>query len=434
MPDGRSSYNLTPDDIKGVVFNYDVINYDRTVTDTDVIGIWHLDGDYTNSVNNNTSDNQWNNNFVDGRFNGCVIREGSLLYTYDSNSAYKNTNNIYLHTPLSSMPSEWTLEFWVWCPDTSTTIFTGNDGLLHRSVPLPLLFESVPSWYSVAIQSDGTCYVNGYAENRTPFWQLGYTRNSSGWFDKFVSLYQLGSYLNICFSYTGTSTMTSVNGTNYIDEYMSTFAIDEVVFTARKLYSSEYKPRLEPHDLSFAYTVPTIQGDNSTIAIQSPVNVHNTQIGGVRSSDPIDGDVFISLYDGRATSITQYYNGIWNNVNGAVYFGEEWKNLYQYDFNKMMLVTDDDSVTGATYIINYYGDSDTYVDISGDDITFTIDTAEANPEDVVKLLKWIPLLFGAVGTILGTLVPFMPSWLTGLIAMCLGAVITLILFVFIRRK
>lgn len=431
LPDGRSSYNLTPNDIKGVIFNYDVVNYVRTITDEDVLGIWHLDGDFVNSVDNVS----WYNNtttFTDGRFGGCI----NMLPNYTDRNSPNKINLVVSN--VDTIPTDWTLEFWMYIPNVSSTIYTyGND-----------MYESIASfnylvpegWHSVAITSEHTVYIDGDIATS----QLDFTNDylmqinpPSFTYKNAVSMFTSLGNLFITFSPVAYSHNTRIlNGATIHQVYYGQYFVDEIKFTKEVLYDPNtwhYYPRYEPYDLNFAYTIPSTP-DTSTIAIQSPTDVHNIQIGGVRSSEPVNGDVFISLYDGRATGISQYYNGVWNNVNGAVYFDGEWKDLYQYDFNSMMLVNDEEKNTGATYIINYYGDTTNYVDISGDDITFTIDTTDSNPQDIIKILKWIPLLFGAVGTILGTLVPFLPTWLTGLIAMCLGAVLTLILFVFIRRK
>lgn len=436
LPDGRSSFNLTPDDIDGVIFNYDVINYERTVLDSDVIGIWHLDGDYFNSVTFTENPNIWNNNFVDGRFDGCVMRDASYTYNSNPSSTNKNFNNIYLYTDWTLESSDWTLEFWVWCPDPSSTLYQDSSGNYHRSKPSIFLFDSAPAWINVAVQSNGDYYVNGQLGYSSPFWQTSPDRNLNGWLDKFLTVYFAGSHYNIMFSYNGYSTPVQENGVTYYYDDMSTFAIDEVKFTKRLLYSgSNYGVRNEPYDLTFAYTVPDLDIDYSTIAIQSPITVGNAQIGGIRSSSPSIGDVFISLYDGRATSVSQYYDGSWNTVNGAVYLNGRWEDLLQYNFNTLMLEPDENVNNGATFIYNVYGgDSLNFIDVSGDDITISIDTSSANPSDVSKLLLGIPILFGFAGSVLGAVCPFLPAWLTGLIALGLGCVVTLILFVFIRRK
>lgn len=422
LPDGRSSYNLTPDDIRGIIFNYDVINYSRTVTDSDVIGLWHLDGDFSNAVSDRETSvtNQSNLNFIDGRFGGAIGFNGGTF------------NNIQLDfMNADDVPSVWTLEFWVYVPEYYSTLWSPVDGSQHNYSIFPSFYS--PGWTSVALDSNGDLWLNGQYSSSAPSYM--FTNNPTS---VLANDYMIGlgsGYYYVYFANTMRNYLKSNNGLPVYDYYFATYAVDEVKLTKRILYDGSYTPRYEPWDLNFAYTVPVLNQDYSTIAIQSPFTVNNFQIGGVRNSNPSLGDVFISVYDGVATSISQYYNGVWNPVNGAVYFKGEWVDLMRYNFNTMMLVDSDTPNTGATYIYNIYGgEVNNNVNVSGNDIFIDIDTGSANPQDVSKLLLGIPILFAFVGTVLGALCPFLPSWLTGLIALGLGCVVTLILFVFIRRK
>ncbi len=46
LPDGRSSADLTEEDVAGLSFQFaDVVNYKRGVTDTSLLALYHFDGD-----------------------------------------------------------------------------------------------------------------------------------------------------------------------------------------------------------------------------------------------------------------------------------------------------------------------------------------------------------------------------------------------------
>lgn len=77
LPDGRNSYNLTADDVFGVYFVYDFLNYDEVIEDDGVtLGLWHFDGDLKDSsvnANDATFVQNASYQFVDSPFNASLF-------------------------------------------------------------------------------------------------------------------------------------------------------------------------------------------------------------------------------------------------------------------------------------------------------------------------------------------------------------------------
>lgn len=157
---------------------------------------------------------------------------------------------------------------------------------------------------------------------------------------------------------------------------------------------------------------------SSTIALQSPVAINRWQIGGVRSSEPLVGDVFISLYNNRPSSISQYYNGIWNVIRGAVWYGGKWEDLTSFDFSRMMIISDSDGYSsGNTYNYYYYDSS-----IINNDYDIDITQIDNNYfEDTKDFIFSLPELLLIVPTLISSV-----SWLGGLGALLLAGFTVLI--------
>lgn len=565
LPDGRNSFNLTPDDIRGVVFNYDVVNYNRTVLDPNVIGLWRLDGNYYNSIYGpqtyfNLSASV---NFVDGRFGGGV----QLL---------RNTDYVQLYLE-DTRPSDWTLEFWLYVPYQSTILQSSVYGAdyYNNIVGVDDLHDAFTqnAWNYVVYQSNNRVWVNGLEIPKPSF------------FDDFIS-FGYPSYDRIffkpCLIYDSNNNPEThvVGGSTYYIGFGYGSVVDEVLFRSGLYYSSTNEDiRLEPFDLPFAYTVPdlplvyergsldvsfstngepvsdfadvyfngnltsfvpdnsnysfyhlfdctfpdgttypinvikdrfdtilnnsngnlkvkfrcyknpynlttfvnpyfyTSDGDyinflvcdlgvfkgdvgcvvspvqslyflkeplTSCIGIQSPFDVNNLQVGGIRPLYPSDGDVYISFFRGVVSSVIQYYQGIWHDINASVYFKGQWIDVKEFDFTNLMLISDSQSLSnsnGGTYIINqgstynYYGVSgNDLITVSGNEpLNVVVDTKDTDVTKLTDFIKGIPKIFGFVIALLTLLFPFLPVWLSGLFSVCFVVLFTAFIIVLIKR-
>lgn len=121
LPDGRNSYNLTADDIKGTYFCYDVLNYGKTPEDDGkTLGLWHFDGNMQDSSYYKNSSGIGTTSYSEGYFGYSVPIANSDGYFY---------------LPLDGcggLPDTWTLEFYY---------FNG----VPTSYVRPVLQQSMPS-------------------------------------------------------------------------------------------------------------------------------------------------------------------------------------------------------------------------------------------------------------------------------------------------
>lgn len=102
MPDGRNSYYLTVEDIKGIVFNYDVSNYLDVVEDDGTLCLYHFDGNiYDHSYYHNNA--VWTQGasttyLESGAYNACLFMNSQ-------------THSLQFDMPRSIGQGDYTLEF-----------------------------------------------------------------------------------------------------------------------------------------------------------------------------------------------------------------------------------------------------------------------------------------------------------------------------------
>lgn len=72
-PNGQNSYNLTADDVSGVVWSYDVYNYGIAQDSNTVLALFPLDENFDNIIpNSNIRLNYEGSDFVEGKFEGAL--------------------------------------------------------------------------------------------------------------------------------------------------------------------------------------------------------------------------------------------------------------------------------------------------------------------------------------------------------------------------
>ena len=163
LPDGRSSADLTADEIAGMSFQfYDVINYAKSATDTYIRALYHFDGDTDDSSYFSTQgDFTWTAGasltyMESGAFNGALY--------LDSNS---HDFRIKLPSRLSS--GDFTLQFRYYQAsqaDTltnrenyiklgNTQVMTWDEATLYKSTSTSMASLSIGSWQELAITRSG---------------------------------------------------------------------------------------------------------------------------------------------------------------------------------------------------------------------------------------------------------------------------------------
>ena len=172
LPDGRSSADLTADEIAGISFQFaDVVNYARSATDTTLRGLWHFDGDTDDSGYFSTATEfVWNEGasitYMDsGNFNGALYLD-NISHDFD------------IRLPSNLGAADWSIQFRYYQasqPDTQTnkenSLSLGSNVLLtwdeqsfypfggFTAVQMP-----VGSWNELAFVKDSGVirfYLNG---------------------------------------------------------------------------------------------------------------------------------------------------------------------------------------------------------------------------------------------------------------------------------
>lgn len=399
LPDGRNSYNLTIDDLKGVVFTYDVDLYETSLVDDNLLGLWHLDGDINDSFNpNNTYSTSANvlNDFYDGYFDGALKLSGRnnyltlnvegdlsqpftlewIQYDYSSNVDIYD-NSIVFHDGLLVYDeydfAEWhnyrghinqvegyhsNLSQYNFC----ALVFDGEDYLFFINGVKDENFEGVSR--NVFLGSNFCTYEPNMNKTSfyysSPFLDIG---QDSITFKPFIyqchtwNVYKqdridisqgiLAAY-NLPSRCLGSGLYRYWHNVN-VSICRYNWLIDEIRLSAGVLYDGNYNVRREPFDIGFAYTVPN-NPESGKVYIQSQTNVSRFQIGGVRSPNPLEGEVFISTVGNVGEMAIQYRNGMWQYVPAAVYFNGEFRDIAGFDFVNLMFLSGE-SASGGSFVV-----------------------------------------------------------------------------------
>ena len=163
LPDGRSSADLTADEIAGMSFQfYDVINYAKSATDTYIRALYHFDGDTDDSSYFSTQgDFTWTAGasltyMESGAFNGALY--------LDSNS-----HDFRIKLPSRFSSGDFTLQFRYYQAsqaDTltnrenyiklgNTQVMTWDEATLYKSTSTSMGPLSIGSWQELAITRSG---------------------------------------------------------------------------------------------------------------------------------------------------------------------------------------------------------------------------------------------------------------------------------------
>lgn len=308
LPDGRNSYNLTVDEVKGTYLNYNVTGCEKVLEDDGVtLGLWHLDGDFQDSSANAGQYALTSNftNFVDSS-NLFGLGLASPGYALGTSGVLCEMFSL---EPKLAVP--YTVEFRIYVASSSSDnvrcFFYNTNNCTYLEVN---------QWNVLAITYDGstmTTFVNG-VEKKT---------------------------------FTGTIT-------NFICKLVinansqTTVILDEVRLSAGILYTANYQYSLQPFDTNSVLVKPTSPLAND-IAIMSNIPVTNYRIGGVRPTYPVKGDVFISFDDKQKVDAIQQYQGDgWFAVDAVIYYDGVWQNLKNFDLGKMQFGEPLDTTTDPT--------------------------------------------------------------------------------------
>lgn len=386
LPDGRNSYNLTTDDIWGQYFNYTVSGAERVAEDDGVtLGLWHLDGDYTNSAYNQTItpsfdstdfrtiDDNWGLGlYVPGTFlptfkstdskNFTIefrVYNGSKSYirlpfykgyTYKTKGTYHTTcswtDKNYVTTQVGAYDSEYYFD-----SDCTQTY-------LYKTVQADPIYLSGSGWVSVSLvcnDGDFKVFINGQEQSLTYTESAPYTL-----YYKRIKCYNAtdstsdedhSTYFVVDYVTSGTSNMTTTpsnpsnlfnntfSGVDYSPKIYIKGVLDELRYSSSALYTTNYNPSLQPFDTNLVQVRPSSPSENDIVVYTDGVEVSDYRIGGVRPTYPTSGYVWLNITDEYKCDSVQIYNGsAWVAVTAEIYSGGEWSDVAKFDFENCCFV------------------------------------------------------------------------------------------------
>lgn len=444
LPDGRNSFDLKAADVYGQYFIYDVANYDTVIEAPGVEGLWHLDGNLEDSGpagKNAVFTGGPSISYVDsGAFNQALYLDNTnhvLVFDFGSVSAIEW--RMYLASPVISAitSSGYSPSY-----KGSSVSYSGN--LAPSFVTQPRDTFSGSYLISVSVLSGWTDVVYGMATaklnvttyssvfdilrvNGVSVLQYGFvatgvvtqdyfynsTTNTSTWGSSFsvttwtpaffyrgkLITLSYGSWLS--FNYNVADDRLFFNGVEIVggtSAYAPKSSSPSNSFRfAGNLYGNyAYLDEVRASSVSRTPTVATAPfdtskvlvlpeaGEQGSVAIKSSVPVTAFRVGGVRPSNPAQGNVYISLDSShKVTSAQQYNSGNWGIVDGAIYDTGAWVTLSGYSMKNYTIEDPDPGGSNSNSNSDSGGSSSTGGGSSGSSF------------DWDEFIKWLQDNFGS---------------------------------------
>lgn len=255
LPDGRSSADLTKEELEQLNLNIDVTNYQLVNDASSLIGLWHLDGNLMDSGFYGSAATMTvpSITYLDsGAFNGALY----IPHTLSSNAVDVPVLTFPVYDSGFSPTQDWTIEFRFkieaqgnlenciasFCLFGGTQDLYITDGVLFLNAN-GSLYECGNVAYGVwnhiaAVYHDGLIYIylNGYCNS----FSIGRS------FTPFSYFFQM------CFSTSDAA-----------------FAVDEVRISGEALYSSAFIVPSVPFDSNLVLVLPDVDGDSETTTLSS---------------------------------------------------------------------------------------------------------------------------------------------------------------------
>ena len=362
LPDGRSAYGLKATDVWGQYFNYNVSGAQRVAEDDGTtLGLWHLDGNFTNSAYNQTInptfgstdfrvvDDVWGQGLNVSKFRvdvGGDIKTAEfrayLSADYKCKLAVEETclvdvSNLSHHstvTPMGGATQHYYYPYYFSKDKTTSRRLTFSSG-----------FYKIPAngWHSVAMVLSGDVfglYLDGvnlqnefYSSDLTELWY--YDTKANKWCNDTVYYSDLKE--NGCLS--GQS--YSIPSEEYLDV---TGVLDELRYSNKVLYTSNYNPALAPFDTNLVQVRPADPMDGDIVVYSDGVEISDHRIGGVRPTFPTTGFAWLNITDKYTCDSVQVYNGSsWVSSSADIYYQGSWYSVKDFDFEKCCYLQKTDS-------------------------------------------------------------------------------------------
>ena len=354
LDDGRTSADLTAEDLAGLNIGFDVVNYDRVPTDTHTQALYHFDGNWNDSsYYSNQTNLSWRSGasitYLDANaFNGCLYLDSST-HNFD----------VYLG---DSVPSDFTVQFRAYWGDGAVSGFTKYSGNLY---------SSSGTYGYIIIRSDNAtereflCWDStGFYVPCTYYYSLEPSSPKGNYYYKIADK-PIGTWTDIAIECVGTSTYFFINGIcytlrsgtristsgqhyyfvnplTYSDVYACKFSfpanvnslvyLDELRVVDFAVYTTNYQPSPVPFDTNNVFVLPETENlKELTIAVQHDTPVSGFRVGGVRPTFPEKGLVWFPVEKSRITDCQIYNGSYWESVECRLWTGVRWIPLWAFD-------------------------------------------------------------------------------------------------------
>lgn len=372
LPDGRSAYGLKATDVWGQYFNYNVSGAQRVAEDDGTtLGLWHLDGNFTNSAYNQTINPTFGSS--DFRTIDDIWGQGlkcSTILPRPEGSAFTVEYRLYVEKDSSlQLPIYETYQYDVssataviqdeqytsygstnYGSPVSRPVYLDEDRTktttteIRQCIPVSL---SSGVWHSIAVVYDGNemfCFLDGIKQNvenkpgsvRVSAEKRYYKASSSSYRSESTSLRIYpsdGLVINFLSRTVKLDELISVNG-----------VIDELRISNKVLYTSDYNPALAPFDTNLVQVRPADPMDGDIVVYSDGVEISDHRIGGVRPTFPTTGFAWLNITDDYTCDSVQVYNGSsWVSSSADIYYQGSWYSVKDFDFEKCCYLQKTDS-------------------------------------------------------------------------------------------
>lgn len=390
LPDGRSSSDLTADEIAGLSLEFDVVNYAQDRTDENTKILVPFDGSWEDVAYNGPKLAWLGGASVSYKesasFNGALYIPGSASSSFGFPGSFPKSTFLrngmtvqfryYVDALSGSSQTTPDLSVFVTHDYKSNTgrvvsIYNGNIGYdLDAGNVLRVSNHSTMSALATGVWNDITIsvvpvntsgsfrlcvYVNGVLVG-SPTFTSSNTLSESPYPTFFFNTQNGGLAARSSSTYYDYPDGFVLTSGNYEMPYQM---IDNLRVVDFALYdgssNSNFTPTPVPFDTNLVYVLPdTANLKDNTIAVQSGVPVSGYRIGGVRPTFPDEGMVWMPLENDKVADCQIYNGSYWESVGCRVWTGERW--VPAWAFNVITL----------SDLWDMYGgeDSDNYTEIT----------------------------------------------------------------------
>ncbi len=378
LPDGRSSFNMTEDDIKGYVLNYHITNYDTVYDNDRTQALYHFNGDtYDSSINNLplnwVSGASTDYLTVDSNFEGYLFLDNAVDHSFYIDVPQTDEWSVewreYVSGASNVYPNQ-TYEAGQVTSSTSRNFYIGHYGVYSTFLNND---KSVMGIYRDRKLNNGVALSGNFVtaggeikfnDNYTHVFKQTFLQRKNDvdglwhqitgssektWLNTTPNKNRLnyGSWVSYSIEKKGTDLYLYMNGVlvdkqenyneslgrvkfNFYKSFIKEFYyLDELRISGRAVHdgAESYTPSSTQFDTNLVYVLPDVSPENH-ILIKSVIPITSQQFGGVRSSAPVKGDVYVPVSDDYTVVDVQQYNGAdWVEVPASVYYGGLWVDI-----------------------------------------------------------------------------------------------------------